>query len=73
MKLEVKNTEYYQLQRDKEIILFDDFKQAVQEMKEAIKKNPGKVRLWKVKQEKEKWAMTEVSYKELFEILVKEG
>lgn len=74
MKLQIKNAEYYQLQKDKEITLFDDFKEAVKEMKEAIKKgNPGETKLWRVKQESGKWAMIEVGYQELFEMLVKEG
>lgn len=74
MKLEVKNSEYYQLQEAKEIVLFDNFKEAVKEMKEAIKKgNPEGTKLWRVKQESDKWAMIEVSYQELFEMLIKES
>jgi len=74
MKQEVKNSEYYQLQKAKEIVLFDNFKEAVKEMKEAIKKgNPGETKLWRVKQESGKWAMIEVGYQELFEMLVKEA
>lgn len=74
MKLQIKNAEYYQLQKDKEITLFDDFSEAVKEMKEAIKKgNPSETKLWRVKQESGKWAMIEVGYQELFEMLVKES
>ncbi len=74
MKLEIKNAEYYQLQKVKEIVLFDNFKEAVKEMKEAIKKgNPEGTKLWRVKQESGKWAMIEVGYQELFEMLVKES
>lgn len=74
MKLQIKNAEYYQLQKGKEITLFDDFSEAVKEMKEAIKKgNPKETKLWRVKQESGKWAMIEVGYQELFEMLVKEG
>lgn len=73
MKLEVRNNEYYQLQEKKGIVLFDNFKEAVGKMKESIKGNPGQVRLWRVKQESGKWAMIEVGYQELFEMLVKEN
>lgn len=69
MKLQIKNAEYYQLEKGKEIVLFDDFKEAVKEMKEAIKKaNPEGVKLWRVKKESGKWAMIEVGYQELTEI-----
>ena len=73
MKLAVKNNEYYQLQQKQGITLFDNFKEAVGKMKEAIKENPGQTKLWRVKQESGKWAMIEVGYQELFEMLVKES
>lgn len=73
MKLQVKNAEYYQLEKGKEIVLFDDFSEAVREMKGAIKKgNPEQTKLWRVRKEVGKWAMVEVSYQELFEMLIKE-
>lgn len=70
--LKVKGSEYYQLEKGKGIILFDDFGEAVKEMREAVKgENPEKARLWRVKRGEKDWQMTEVSYKELFEMLVK--
>jgi len=72
MKLEVKNAEYYQLEEGKSVILFDSFPEAVKSMKEAIKKGSQGVKLWRVKQESGKWSMIEVSYQELFRMLVKE-
>lgn len=72
MKLEVKGNEYYQLEKGKEIILFDGFEEAIKEMKEATKKgNPEETRLWRVKRESKGWQMVQVSYKELFESLMK--
>ena len=73
MKLKIKSGEYYQLEKAEGITLFDDFSEAVKEMKESIKKgsNP-QVKLWRVKQESGKWTMMEVSYQELFQMLVKE-
>jgi len=73
MKLEVKNGEYYKLEKGQDLTLFDSFPEAVKIMKEAIKKGGQKVKLWRVKQESGKWTMTEVSYEELFKILIKEG
>lgn len=74
MKLQIKNAEYYQLEKGKEIVLFDGFGEAVKEMKEAIKKSdPSEIKLWRVKKESGKWAMIEVGYQELFEMIVKEG
>ena len=74
MKLQVKNGEYYKLEDSKDVILFDSFPEAVKEMKEAIKKGSSEqTKLWRVKKETEGWQMVEVSYKELFEVLVKEG
>lgn len=73
MKLEVKNGEYYKLEKGQDLTLFDGFPEAVKIMKEAIKKGGQKVKLWRVKQESGKWTMTEVSYEELFKILIKEG
>lgn len=72
MKLEVRNAEYYKLEEGKNLTLFDNFAEAVKVMKEAVKKEGRKVKLWRVKQENGKWAMTEVSYQELFEMLIKE-
>lgn len=72
MKLQIKNAEYYKLEEGKNLTLFDSFPEAVKDMKEAIKKGGQKVKLWRVKQENGKWAMTEVSYQELFEMLIKE-
>jgi len=73
MKLEVKNAEYYQLEEGKSVILFDSFPEAVKSMKEGIKKGSQGVKLWRVKQESGKWSMIEVSYQELFQMLVKEA
>lgn len=74
MKLQIKNAEYYQLEKGKEIVLFDGFGEAVKEMKGAIKQgNPRETKLWRVKKESGKWAMIEVGYQELFEMIVKEG
>lgn len=73
MKLEVKNAEYYQLEEGKSVILFDSFPEAVKSMKEGIKKGNQGVKLWRVKQESGKWSMIEVSYQELFQMLVKEA
>lgn len=73
MKLEVKNGEYYKLEEGKNLTLFDNFAEAVKVMREAVKKGGQKVKLWRVKQEGGKWTMTEVSYQELFEMVIKEG
>ena len=73
MKLEIKNAEYYKLEEGKNLTLFDNFAEAVKVMKEAIKKGSQNVKLWRVNQEGGKWAMTEVSYQELFKALIKEG
>lgn len=74
MKLQIKNAEYYQLEKSKEIVLFDNFGEAVKEMKDTIKEgDPKETKLWRVKKESGKWAMIEVSYQELFEMLVKES
>lgn len=75
MKLEVKNGEYYKLEQSqsKNLVLLDNFPEGAKMVKEAVKVGKGTVKLWRVKQENGKWAMTEVSYQELFETLVKEG
>jgi len=72
MKLEVRNAEYYKLEEGKSVILFDSFPEAVRVMKGAVKKGSQGVKLWRVKQESGKWSMIEVSYQELFQMLVKE-
>lgn len=72
MKLAVKNNEYYQLQQKQGITLFDNFKEAAKEMMKAVKgENAGEAKLWQVSREKKSWQMVEVSYKDLFEMLVK--
>lgn len=73
MKLEVKNGEYYKLERGKNLTLLDNFPEGAKMVKEAIKAGKETVKLWRIRQENGKWEMTEVGYQELFETLVKEG
>jgi len=73
MKLQLKGSEYYKLEEGKNVVLFDDFPEAVKEMRKIIKEEKSGVKLWRVKLESGKWAMIEVGYQELFELLVKES
>jgi len=76
MKLIVKDNKYYKLKIGSDIILFDDFEEAVEEMKQAVIDNIGEVNLQEadymidVKSGGRVEVMNEVSYKKLFNDMI---